>query len=279
MRTVRGLPIPAAAVRHTILLVSSLLMLVPFLWMVSLSLKPPEEITQLGLALLPSRWFALENYSRAFTAAPLPRFLLNGLFVCGAIVILQVLIALPIAYALAKLHFPGRRLLFAMVLLGLVVPGQVRALPLFILAYKLHILDSYAAQIVPFAVSPFGIFLFRQFFMALPDELLQAARLDGLGEVAIIRQIAAPMILPALIAFSIFSVVGHWNELFWPLIAIRSEALMPPALGIVSLSNSEAGDDAGAMMASAVITVAPLVLAFLAAQRWFVEGLTAGAVK
>jgi multiple sugar transport system permease protein len=270
---------PAAITRHAVLLITAAFILVPFVWMVSLSLKPPGEIFRATFSLLPTRWHALENYSAALTKAPLPRFLLNGVLVCGAILTLQILVCAPAAYALAKLRFIGREILFALVLVGLLIPHQVLALPLFILAYHLGILDSYAALIFPFAVSPFGIFLFRQFFKTIPDDIVHAARLDGFSEFAIVWRIMLPMALPAVIAFSIFSVVTHWNDLFWPLIAVRSEQLMPPPLGVVAFRNEEAGSDFGPLMAGATLVVAPLLAAFLIAQRWFIEGLTHGSVK
>lgn len=270
---------PAAIGRHAALLLTSAVILVPFVWMVSLSLKPPGEIFRASFSLLPERWYAIENYTRALTASALPRYMLNGVIVCGAIVGLQILVCAPCAYALAKLRFKGRGLLFGLVLIGLLIPHQVLALPLFILGYEVGILNTYAALIFPFVVSPFGIFLFRQFFKTIPDDVVHAARLDGLSELAIVWRIMVPIALPAIIAFSIFSVVSHWNDLFWPLIAVRSEALMPPPLGMMTFRNEEAGNDYGPLMAGATLVVTPLVIAFLAAQRWFVEGLSAGAVK
>src|SRR6201991_3509532 len=129
--------------------------------------------------------------------------------------------------------------------------------PLFILGYQLGILNTYAALIFPSVVSPFGIFLFRQFFKAIPDDIVHAARLDGLSELAIVWKIMVPMALPAVIAFSIFSVVSHWNDLFWPLIAVRDENLMPPSLGILAFKNEEAGNDYGPLMAASTLVVLP----------------------
>jgi multiple sugar transport system permease protein len=254
-------------------------MLVPFIWMVSLSFKPPGEIFQTSFSILPQHWHAYENYLKALTTAPLPRFLLNGAIVCAAILALQILVCAPCAYALAKLRFRGRETLFGLVLVGLLLPQQVLALPLFILAYKLGILNTYAALVFPFIVSPFGIFLFRQVFKSVPDDIVHAARLDGLSELSIVWRVMLPMALPAVIAFGILSVVSHWNDLFWPLIAVRSEQLMPPPLGIMAFKNEEAGSDYGPLMAGATIVIAPLVLAFLAAQKWFIDGLTTGGVK
>ena len=271
---------PAYAIaRHLVLIFTGVFILVPFIWMISLSLKPPGEIFQSTFSIFPEQWHAVENYRQALTDAPLPRFLLNGIIICGSILVLQILICAPAAYALAKLRFFGRKAIFALVLIGLLIPHQVLALPLFVLAYQLGILNTYAALIFPFIVSPFGIFLFRQFFMTIPDDVIHAARLDGLSELAIVWRIMVPMAWPAVVAFGIFSVVSHWNDLFWPLIAVRSEELMPPTLGIVAFRDQEAGSDYGPLMAAATIVVAPLVVAFLFAQRWFVEGISAGSVK
>ncbi|SJM30226.1 carbohydrate ABC transporter permease [Mesorhizobium delmotii] len=269
----------SAILRHAALLITGALILIPFVWMVSLSIKPPGEIFRASFSFWPEQFYGIENYTKALTEAPLPRYMLNGVFVCAMIVVLQILVCAPAAYALAKLDFPGKNLLFAMVLIALLLPHEVLALPLFILGYQIGILNTYAALIFPYVVSPFGIFLFRQFFKTIPDDVIHAARLDGLSELSIVWKIMVPMALPAIIAFGIFSVVGHWNSLFWPLIAVRDQSLMPPPLGIMAFKNEEAGNDYGPLMAVSTLVVAPLIIAFLSAQRWFVEGLTGGAVK
>ncbi|WP_407151181.1 carbohydrate ABC transporter permease [Bradyrhizobium sp. ORS 86] len=273
----RRLSRPAAVLRHVVLLFTGALILVPFLWMILLSLKPSGEIFH--ASFWPAQFFGAENYKKALTEVPLPRYLWNGLIVCAVILTLQILVCAPCAYGLAKLRFPGRDQLFKMVLVGLLLPHQVLSLPLFILGYKLNILNTYTALIFPYVVSPFGIFLFRQFFKTIPDDVVHAARLDGLCELAIVWKVMVPMALPAVIAFSIFSVVGHWNDLFWPLIAVRDQSLMPPPLGIVVFKNEEAGNDYGPLMAAATVIVLPLASAFVVAQRWFVDGLIGGAVK
>lgn len=275
MRPIR----PAAIARHAALLTTATIISVPFVWMVSLSVKSPGEAFRGSFSILPQQWYLVENYGRALTASPLPKFMLNGAGVCLTILLLQVLVCAPAAYALAKLKFKGRNLLFGLVLVGLLIPHQVLALPQFIMGYQLGILNTYAALIFPFIVSPFGIFLMRQFFKTIPDDVVHAARLDGLSELAIVWRVMVPMALPAIIAFSIFSVVSHWNDLFWPLIAVRSEDMMPPPLGIMTFRNEEVGNDYGPLMAASTLVVAPLIIAFLAAQHWFVEGLTGGAIK
>ncbi|WP_342739965.1 carbohydrate ABC transporter permease [Bradyrhizobium sp. B117] len=275
----RRLSVPAGILRHAVLLVTGALVLVPFAWMISLSIKPPGEIFRASFSFWPAQFYGVENYTKALTEAPLPRYMGNGLIICTLILALQTLVCAPCAYALAKLTFPGRDLLFRLVLIGLLLPHQVLSLPLFVFGYELGILDTYAALIFPYVVSPFGIFLFRQFFKTIPDDVVHAARLDGLSEIAIVWKIVMPMALPAVIAFSIFSVVSHWNDLFWPLIAVRDQSLMPPSIGIMAFKNEEAGNDYGPLMAASTLVVLPLVIAFLSAHKWFVEGTIWGAAK
>jgi multiple sugar transport system permease protein len=269
----------AGFARHAILLVTAGFALLPFVWMLSLSLKPPDEIFQADFHLWPKVFHGVENYRTALTAAPMLRFLANGVLVCAAIFTLQLLVCVPCAYALAKLRFHGRDTLFAAVLVGLLVPPQALAIPHFVLLYFFGLLDSYAALILPWMISVFGIFLLRQFFRSIPDDVIHAARLDGLGEFEIIWRVMMPMIVPALAAFGIFSVVAHWNDLFWPLIAIHSKELSTPALGILLFRDDEAGQFFGPLMAAAIVIVAPLLLAFLFAQRRFIDGLAITAMR
>ncbi|MDX0967277.1 carbohydrate ABC transporter permease [Sinorhizobium medicae] len=275
----RTFPAPGAIFRHAALLVTAALILGPFVWMVSLSIKPPGEIFRASFSFWPEQFYGIENYTKAITQAPLLRYMFNGVIVCASILALQIAVCAPAAYALAKLEFAGRNLLFALVLIALLLPHEVLAVPLFILGAKIGVLNTYAVLIFPYGVSPFGIFLFRQFFKTIPDDVVHAARLDGYSELGIVWKIMVPMGLPAIIAFGIFSVVSHWNSLFWPLIAVRDQNLMPPPLGIMAFKNEEAGNDYGPLMAASTLVVAPLAIAFLAAQRWFVEGLARGAVK
>lgn len=267
------------AVRHAVLMLTAAFALLPFVWMVSLSLKPAEEIFQADFHLWPATFHGVQNYRAALTAAPMFRFLLNGLLVCAAIFALQLLVCVPCAYALAKLRFHGRDTLFSAVLVALLLPAQALAIPHFVLLHVFGLLDTYAALILPWAISTFGIFLLRQFFRSIPDEIIHAARLDGLGEFEIIWRIMIPMTVPALAAFGIFSVLAHWNDLFWPLIVVRSAEISTPALGILLFRDDEAGQFLGPLMAGAVIIVAPLLLAFLIAQRRFIDGLAVTTLK
>ena len=277
MTASRGLPF--AILRHVLLGAGAVFMLAPFVWMLSLSLKPADEIFTTDLRLLPQRWDAVRNYGEAFRKVPLHRYLLNGAIVTATIFSLQVLVALPAAYALAKLRFGLAKPFFALVLFGLLIPGHVPAIPHYIMLSSVGLLDSYAALVFPSIISVFGIFWIRQFFKTVPDDLIHAARLDGLSEFAIVWRIMLPTAAPALVAFGILSVVFHWNDYFWPLLVVTSPDMAMPALGTVYLRNSEAGTDYGPLMAGTVIITAPLVIAFLMAQRRFIEGMTLTGIK
>ena len=265
--------------RHVVLLVFAAVTLLPFAWMISTSLKPQSEVFLSEIRWWPERLHVIENYTAAFAKAPLLQFLLNGVIVTASIFALQVLIALPAAYALAKLRFWGRQAVFALVLFCILIPTQAVAVPLFLLFHHLGILDSYAALILPFIISVFGIFLMRQFFLTVPDDLVDAARMDGISELGIVWRVMLPTAIPAVTAFGIFSVVAHWNDYFWPLIALNSESLFTPPLGVAAFRNEEAGTNYGPLMAAATIIIAPLVVAFLLAQRRFIEGIAFTGLK
>lgn len=220
------------------------------------------------------------NYTMAFTEAPLLRYLLNGLIVTASIFLIQVVVALPAAYALAKLKFWGRDAVFALVLFCLLIPVHAIALPLYILLAKLGLTNTYAALVVPWTISVFGIFLMRQFFMTVPDDLIDAARMDGMGEFAIVWRVMLPTAIPALLAFAIFSIVAHWNDYFWPRIVVTGNRdLFTPPLGLREFKGGGDGSFFGPMMATATVIVTPLIVAFMLAQRRFIEGITLSGMK
>jgi multiple sugar transport system permease protein len=275
----RPTPFYRDAPRLLLLAIVGLLMLMPYIWMVAASMKPLDEIFRASLSLFPERFHGIENYGKVFASIPVGRYLWNGLVVCGGILFFQLLFAVPAGYALAKLRFPGRDLVFGAVMLGLLVPPHVPALPLYVAFSQMGLLNTYTALIAPFTISVFAVFLFRQFFRSLPDDLIHAARLDGMGEMTIVWRVVLPNAWPAATAFAIFSVVAHWNDLFWPLIVVSDTVHATPALGVLFFRSAEAGDDFGALMAAAVIMTAPLVIAFLLAQRRFVEGIATTGLK
>lgn len=264
---------------HCFLLAGAVFMLLPFVWMLITSIKPPDEIFTAALRLWPRQFYGAENYGFALNNAPLLRFAANGVFICACILVVQLAVAIPCAYALAKLRFPGRRVLFAVTLLVLAIPVQVPALPIYIALADLKLLNTYFSMMVPFFLSVFAIFLLRQFFKTFPDDIIHAARLDGMGEIEIVWRIVTPSAWPAIAAFSVFSVVAHWNDLYWPLIVISDAKLAPPPLGMMFFADAETGSNYGALTAAATILTAPLVVVFLFARRQFIAGITMTGVK
>jgi multiple sugar transport system permease protein len=169
--------------------------------------------------------------------------------------------------------------MMVLVMLGLLVPIHATALPLYVGFDRMSLLNSYTSLVAPFTISVFAIFMFLQFFRAMPDDLLHAARLDGMSELGIVARVIVPNAWPAVTAFAIFSVVAHWNDLYWPLIVVSKQVYATPPLGLMHFRAAEAGDDYGALMAATLIITLPLVDAFLLAQKRFVEGITMTGLK
>jgi multiple sugar transport system permease protein len=220
------------------------------------------------------------NYTSAFNKAPLLRYLLNGVIVTLSIFIIQVIISMPAAYALSKLRWRGREAVFNLILFSLLIPVHAIALPLYLMLSKAGLVNTYAALVIPWTISVFGIFLMRQFFKTVPDDLIDAARLDGMSEFSIVWRVMLPTAVPALIAFAIFSVVAHWNDYFWPRIVITgNQNLFTPPLGLREFRGGADGSDWGPMMATATVIVIPLIVAFLIAQKKFIGGITLTGMK
>ena len=286
--------------KHIVLILGALVVILPFYLMLSFSLKSPSEIQSISGGFFGAQEMMTDhrclkagrsneectmlpivyNYKAAFKEAPLLRYLLNGVIVTLSIFAIQVLIALPCAYALAKLKFWGRDVVFGLVIFCLLIPVHAIALPLYLMLAKFGLTNTFAALVIPWTISVFGIFLMRQFFKTVPDDLINAARMDGMSEFSIVWKVMLPTAIPALLAFAIFSVVAHWNDYYWPRIVITGDRdLMTPPLGLRMFKSDMDGNEYGPMMAAATVIVAPLVVAFLLAQRRFIEGITLTGMK
>ena len=264
----------SSVLANLVLLAASAVLLLPFVWMAVLSLAPQGQIFSGALLPVPSLQAAHDNFAFALSRAPMLRYMLNGVVVCAAILVLQVLVAAPSGYALAKLPFRGRPLMYAAVVIGLMIPIQVPAIPLYIAFATTGLVDTYTGLVLPFVISAFAIFLFRQFFLGYPDEVIDAARMDGFSEFAIVWRLMIPAAWPAVAAFAIFSVVAHWNDLYWPMVVITRPELMTPTLGIASFRQSgESAGNVGALMAGGVLVSLPLLIFFGFAQKHFIRGL------
>ncbi|KAA0690565.1 carbohydrate ABC transporter permease [Neorhizobium sp. P12A] len=270
---------PGRILRFGLLSLGAIFFLAPYIFMISTAGKKQDDIFTSALQLIPQHFYYVANFMHALEKVPMGTLLWNGVLVCALIFFFQVLIAVPCAYAMAKLTFPAARLMMVLVMLGLLVPIHATALPLYVAFNNLDLLNSYTALVAPFSISVFAIFMFLQFFRAMPDDLIHAARLDGMSELGIVARVIVPNAWPAVTAFAIFSVVAHWNDLYWPLIVISKQGYATPPLGLMYFRAAEAGDDYGALMAATLFITLPLVVAFLLAQKRFVEGITMTGLK
>jgi multiple sugar transport system permease protein len=262
---------------HGGLLLLTLLSLAPLLWMLSVSFMPTGGASRFPPPLLPSVP-TLDNYRALFERIGMGRYFLNSALVSTAMTLLSLLINAMAGYAFAKLRFAGRERIFKVLLAALVIPSQVAMLPLFLMLKQMGLVNSYAGVIVPGLASIFGIFLVRQYARSIPDELIEAARIDGAGEWRIFGSIVLPMLKPVLVTLAIFTFMGSWNDFMWPLIVLTDQSNYTLPVALASLSR-EHMQDVEMMMAGAVLTVLPVLLLFLMLQRYYIQGLLLGSVK
>ena len=255
----------------------ALLSLAPLAWMVSVSFMPRGEASHFPPPFLPSM-ATLDNYRALFATTGVARNFANSVLVAGAITLLSLLVNTMAGYAFAKLRFAGRERIFQVLLAALVVPAQVAMLPLFLLMKQLGLVNSYWGVIVPALATVFGIFLVRQYARSIPDELLEAARIDGAGELRIFFQIVLPMLKPVLVTLAIFTFMAAWNDFMWPLIVLTDQEHYTLPVALASLSREHIMD-VEMMMAGAVVTVLPVLALFLVLQRYYIQGLLLGSVK
>jgi len=263
---------------YALLIIAAFIALFPFLLMILTSMKPAREIISAGINIFP-KTVTLTNYTKVVNETLVGRFMLNGLIVVAFTLVGQLGINLPAAYAFAKRDFPLKKFLFACVLAALVFPRYIAAIPNFLLISNLHLLDTYAALILPSLASSFCIFLLRQYIMTIPEDYFDAAKIEGCGIPRTIIQILVPMIRPALGSFAIFSIVVHWNDFFWPLVVLQHKEMFTPPAGIVFFADAEGVSDWGAIMAAAVLVVAPLVVFFLSSTKQFIASMTHTGLK
>jgi len=266
-----------AVALHAVLVGAALLTLLPLLWMVSASFMPAGEASALPLRLWPSAP-TLEHYRALFARLDIGRHLAISAGLAAATTVIALLCNTLAGYAFAKLPFPGRDATFRLLLGALVIPGQVAVLPLFLLVRALGLVDTWLGVIVPGMASVFGIFLVRQYARGLPDGVLDAARVDGAGELRVFRAIALPLMTPILVTLALVTFMGSWNDFLWPLIVLADDRRYTLPLALANLVGEHV-QDTELVMAGAVLTIAPVVLLFLVLQRWYVAGITSGGVK
>ena len=255
----------------------ALLVLMPLLWMVSVSLMHPGAAAQFPPPLLPEHP-TLDNYRTLFQDYGIGRYAFNSLLVSVLATMLALLFVVPAGYAFAKLRFSGRDAIFQALVAALVVPGQIGMLPLFLELKAMGLVNSYAGALVPWLAGIFGIFMVRQFCLGIPNELIEAARVDGAGEGTILWRIVMPVLKPILITLALFVFLGSWNDFMWPLIVLADQDLYTLPVALAALSREHVQDNE-LMMAGSVVTTLPVLVLFLALQRHYLDGLLAGSVK
>jgi multiple sugar transport system permease protein len=263
---------------YALLLGGLVLVLGPFVWMLLSSFKPQSELVRVPPTWLPETW-TIDNYDRLLTKLDFPRYFFNSVFIAGSVVLANVVFCSMVGYALAKLRFVGKNLVLLLVLATLMVPGSVTVIPLFVLMSKFNLVNTYWAVILPFAVGPFGVFLMRQFMMAIPNDLLEAARVDGAREFRIFWKVVVPLSWPAMAALGIITFLASWNSFLWPLIVLTDDRMytLPVALGTFAIGQYQA--DYGLLMAGAVALVLPIIVVFLLLQRHFTESVANTGLK
>jgi multiple sugar transport system permease protein len=260
-----------------VLFVGGLLFLYPFVWMISTSLKDTVEVYTRPLALIPLI-FKPANYQRAFTLVPFARFYLNTIIMTLGRVVGQVLLAAMAAYSFARLKFPGKNFLFVLILGVMMVPSMVTFVPRFIMMLKIGWLDTYWGLIIPGLGDAFGVFLLRQFFMTIPQDLIDASVMDGCNPFQSFYKVALPLSRAALAAYAFLVVLWTWNDFLWPLIVVSRTDMLTISLGI-QLYQNQYSQDIPAMMAAASISILPMTILFIFAQRFIIEGITMSGLK
>ncbi|MDQ1300179.1 MAG: Carbohydrate transporter permease, partial [Chloroflexota bacterium] len=261
-----------------VLIAGAIWMLLPLVWMVSASLMPLSEVIK-----VPPVWFApdkysLKNYIEVWGRVGFAGFFLNSVFVAGTITFAQLLTSSMAGFAFARYQFPGRSVIFILILSTMMIPFQVIMIPLFIMMARLHFVNTYWGMIIPAVVSPFGIFMMRQFMLGVPKPLIEAARIDGASEPYIFSRIMLPLCKPAIAALAIFAFLGSWDNFLWPLIVINSKQLWTLPIAM-SRFTEQYISQTHLQMAGASIMFIPVLIVFLLMQRNFIEGIALSGLK
>lgn len=262
---------------YFLLILGAVLAMLPMVWMVSASLMPTGEASTYPPRFFPSS-ITFDHYRDLFTRLNLGRNLLNSAFVSFVVTFASLFINSLAGYAFAKMRFRGRERMFRLLSTGLVLPTQVAMLPLFLLLKNMGLINTYWGVIIPGLSSIFGIFLVRQYALAIPDEMLDAARVDGAGEFRIFWTIVVPGIMPILATLAIWTFLATWNDFMWPLIVLSDASHYTLPVALANLSGEHV-QDTELMMAGSVLTVIPVMMVFLFLQRYYIQGVMAGSVK
>lgn len=251
--------------------------LFPFIWMAATSVKPMGDVLGAPERLLPST-YDFSTYTKIWSEVPFARYFLNSLVFACSVVVISVFLNSLAGYAFARLPFKGRSLLFILILCTMMIPFQVTMTPLFLIIYKLGMIDTYQGLIIPRAADAFGIYMMRQFFLTLPKDLEESGRIDGANEFKIYFRIMLPLCKPAFVTLGVFTFMGNWNDLLYPLLLTNSEQFRPIQAAI-ALFSGKYGTDYSFVMTGLLIASVPTIVAYLFAQRFFVSGIAMTGIK
>jgi multiple sugar transport system permease protein len=265
------------ALFYIILVFGALMFIYPFVWMLNATLAPEKEIG--NLVLIPSS-VSLNSYKQMFEKIPITRALLNSLIVSSVITLGVLVFGSMVGYALSRLEFKGRNLIFFIIIFTMTLPFQITLIPQYIIMVKFGWVDTYLALIVPYLMNALSIIMFRQYFKSLPQDLIDAARIDGCNEITIIFRILWPNSIPALITVGIITFMASWNEVLWPLIVIRNDDLMTmPQLVTLFVVGGRAESQLGVRLASATVLALPIIVAYLFFQKYFIQSMASTGIK
>ncbi len=255
------LKFPLKVVEVIVLIFMIIIFIFPFIWMISTSLKTTQEAIQIPPSIIPSK-IVIENYIHEWSSGTFLRYLGNSLFITLSVLVIQFIVMVPAAYAFSKIRFKGSNILFGIILIGLMVPSQITFLPIYMMMSKAELINTYVPLILPFMTSSFGIFLLRQNFMQISDEIIEAAKLDNSSDLKIMFKVMLPMAKPAVITFVLFSFIYHWNNYFWPLVMSNSDLVRTLPIGVAMLKESEGVTNWNVVMAGNVMLTAPILLLY-----------------
>ena len=262
---------------YTILILGALVFLYPFLWMLAGTLKPEIEIPNLNI--IPHH-LTFQSYKNVFFKIPILRSFFNSVFVSVSVTSSVLFFGSMVGYSLARLNFRGKNLIYTIILFTMMVPFQITLIPNYILMTKFHFTDTYWALILPGMLSAFGILLFTQFFKGIPNELLDAARIDGCSEFSVLFKIVWPLSKPVVITVGILTFMANWNSVLWPLIVIRQRALMTmPQLVTIFVVGGQAEGQLGTKLAAATLLALPVIFLYSFFQRYFIESMATSGLK
>jgi multiple sugar transport system permease protein len=260
-------------------LTSGLVVMVgPFLWMILGSLKPAADFLRNPPAFLPST-ATTDNYGRLFDQLDFPRFFFNSSVIALAVTVGTLVFCPMLGYALAKLHWHGKGVIMGLVLATLMVPAGITLIPNFILMSNLGLVNTYPGLILPFLAGPFGVFLMRQFMMGIPDELLEAARIDGANEFKVFWSVVMPIATPVLATLAILTFLGNWNSFLYPLVMAQEPGMYTLPVALATFATGQYQADHGMLMAGSVVLVIPVLIVFVLFQRWITEGIATTGLK